>query len=123
MLKYVRFIHATKGEVFAFALAPLQHSDLAVMFGSQGYTPVSAANVSFDQEGTAHVYGESDSLQLKADMADARKIGAFYRSAAMINAMLPEVVPPLPPVRIESTPPSEEAKNDPFYSASVSCRP
>lgn len=104
MLKYVRFTHPTEGETFAFTFAPFKHSDLAVTFRSQGYVPASAGFVSFDQDGNAHTSGESVSLRLKPDMADARKIGAAYRSTATMNATVPTVVPPLPPISIESTP-------------------
>lgn len=85
MLKYVRFLHATEGEVFAFTFAPFKHSDLAGAFRSQGYHPASAGFVSFDQDGTAHTHGESVSLRLKPDMGDAGRIGVAYRTTAAMQ--------------------------------------
>jgi hypothetical protein len=104
MLKYVRFLHATEGEVIAFTFAPLSHRDLAVAMRSQGYQPASAGFVSFDADGTARVTGESVSLRLKPDLGDAGRIGTAYRATAMMNAVVPTVVPPLPEIEIESTP-------------------
>lgn len=91
MLKYVRFLHATEDEAFAFTFAPLTHQQLAAAMRSQGYHPDSAGYVSFDQDGTAHVSGESITLALKPDMGDARKLGAIYRSTAQMNPAMPPV--------------------------------
>ncbi|MDF3059396.1 MAG: hypothetical protein K0R17_3611 [Rariglobus sp.] len=130
MLKYVRLYHPTEFEIFVFTGATLSHEKLAKAYAADGYTPISAGFVQFGPAGLFTTLGESVSLKLKPMPDDAQRIyldyahtvAPFVGTATTAHPAKSETVSDLPPINIASTPRPDWQK-DPFYSASVNCRP
>jgi hypothetical protein len=78
-MKYVLF---KSGDGSKFAIMGLGigliHSDLAAAFPKS--KPISAGRVRFSDTGEVETFGESTSLNLKPDPADAKFFSAFYRA-------------------------------------------
>ena len=89
-MKYVRMRNLKTGdEIVVLALAPVEHSDLALAFAAKGYEAVSAGFLKIDPtaERGIRTVGNSQSLGLEPAADDHLLISVLY--GATLNAAMP----------------------------------